>query len=208
VKCFSIVLLITLAACATPPTGPTLPLPLAPNPAKPFSTMLPNQAWSDHLLKEVKASKLPSLKPKDAASFCPNGMSAANWAKLIAVMAYYENSSFNPKKEYLEDFGPTSTGLLQISLSSSQQSRYSCGLTKQSDLHDPLKNLSCGIKILQALVAENGVIADGRDSSNAKGGARYWSVLREKRSIKLKSGRTITVGKVAEIKAKLAAWCE
>lgn len=202
--------LLFLTSCAAGPivTGPTLPLPLPPKPEKQIKTMLPDQAWSDHLLKEVKASKLPSLKPKDAASFCPNGMSPENWAQLIAVMAYYENSSFNPKKEYLEDFGPTSTGLLQISLSSSQQSRYSCGLTKQSDLHDPLKNLSCGVKILQALVAENGVIAGGRDISDAKGGARYWSVLREKRSIKLKSGRTITVGKVAEIKSKLKAWCE
>lgn len=202
------VALVTLAILQFVSGCATVPPVVAVVPEKPIKTILPQQAWSDFLLKEVKASNLVNLNPKDAKAFCPNGMTSANWAQLIAVMAFYENSSFNPKKEYLEDFGPTSTGLLQISLSSSQQSRYSCGFTKQSDLHDPLKNLACGVKILQALVKGDGVIAGGRDRVDSKGGAKYWSVLREKRSIRLKSGKVITVGKVTEIKAKLKAWCE
>lgn len=104
---------------------------------------------------------------------------------LLSLMAEHE-SYFRPSLEYKESFKNSkgdyviSTGLFQISLESSQQKRYSCGFTKQSDLYSPEMNIRCAIRILNALSKE-----DKRIKGNIggwKGGSRYWSVLRYTRA--------------------------
>ena len=105
---------------------------------------------------------------------------------LLSLMVEKE-SYFKPSTEYKEKFkdrngrNVISTGLFQISLESSNGSRYRCGMKSQADLKDPRKNIECSIKILNALVREDSRIA-GKVSGSWKGGARYWSVLRDTRS--------------------------
>lgn len=102
---------------------------------------------------------------------------------LLSLMVEKE-SYFDPSSEYKENFKDRhgryviSTGLFQISLESSNGSRYKCGMKSQADLKDPRKNIECSVKILNALVKENARLA-GRVSRRWKGGARYWSVLRK-----------------------------
>jgi hypothetical protein len=44
-------------------------------------------------------------------------------------------------------------------------------------LEDPLVNLRCGVKIMSALVARDGIVASSEGGTH-RGGGRYWSVLR------------------------------
>jgi len=150
-------------------------IPIQIEPIKPYASW-PNQAWAEHAERQVVELGLNQLTLSDAKDFCPNGLTTRNWVHLFAAMIKYE-SNFNPKSEYKESFGPISTGLFQVSLSSSQQARYSCGFKVQSDIHDPLRNITCGAKIIKALSLEDGRLA-GKVSGKWKGAARYFSVLR------------------------------
>ncbi len=76
-----------------------------------------------------------------------------------------------------------SRGLLQISQSSSNQSAYKCGTKKPEDLHNPLFNLSCGVKIISYWTKDKSVL--GSDTQNL-GCGRYWSVCRKLKNGKIK----------------------
>lgn len=149
-------------------------------------------------LAEVLGARLAAVRTSDEFSFCPNGLTPRNWVHLLAAMAKYE-SGFDPKKEYRENFTGRdgkriiSTGLFQISLSSGNG--YGCGFKTQADLKDPFQNIRCAVKILTKWVPKDGVVAAGGSNSTAKGGARYWSVLR-------------TSGKLKEVKNTLKTHCE
>jgi hypothetical protein len=96
------------------------------------------------------------------------------------MMVKYE-SGFNTNAKLTEKFTDyhgrkvISRGLLQISIESSHS--YDCDLQSSEDLHDPLKNLTCGIRILNRWVKYDRRIA-GKVSQSWRGGARYWAVLR------------------------------
>jgi hypothetical protein len=68
-----------------------------------------------------------------------------------------------------------SRGLLQLSIESANA--YGCGFANAMEIHDPKKNLSCGIRILNRWVGTDQRLA-GRINTKWLGGARYWSVLR------------------------------
>lgn len=99
-------------------------------------------------------------------------------AQLISIIAKRE-SNFKPDTTYNETghlAGVVSRGLLQISKDSANQSAYKCGINDAKELHDPVKNLKCGIKILAFQSKKTGVLIDG-----LKGGCgAYWSVCRSK----------------------------
>lgn len=168
---------------APPVTVEPIPVPVPPAP-KPLESLWPKQEWTDHTLKLVRASRLASANPSDAKSWCNRGMSPEGWTHLLAAMAKFE-SGYRPTLEYKENFKDSkgryiiSTGLLQLSLESSKG--YSCGFTKQSDLYDPLRNIECGVKILEKWVTNDGCISC-KSGSSWRGGARFWSVLRYKKA--------------------------
>lgn len=71
-----------------------------------------------------------------------------------------------------------SRGLLQISLQSAQY--YGCKdiASVPADLHDPIKNLKCSVRIIKTLVAKSQAVAGKDSSGNWRGVARYWAVVR------------------------------
>ncbi len=145
----------------------------------------PNAEWQKAALAAVKNSQLPTLKPRDAATFFPNGqVTPENWVKLLAGIAYLE-SGYNPKLTYIENFKDSttgtyvvSTGLLQISQGSVRGYKIpGFTLVTTEQLKDPSTNLQVSIKILEHWVQRDGVIS-GRENGKWRGGARYWSTLR------------------------------
>ena len=146
-------------------------------------------SWTNAAEKAASESSLSKQIPSDVTKFCPNyqnlGMEQRNkfWVGLVSAMARPE-SNYKPSATYTEDFPDSSgkkvisRGLLQISIESANQKRYSCGIKKSEDLHDASINLSCGIKILEAWVVNDKVIASYK-KGQSRGGGRYWSVLRK-----------------------------
>lgn len=147
-------------------------------------------SWTAAAEAAVASSNLPGAVPKDIDKFCPGYkvQDVSNrkffWVGLLSIVARPE-SNFKPETKYTEKFKDSngknviSRGLLQISIESANQKRYSCGIKRAEDLHDPAINLTCGIKILDAWMMNDNVIATyGNEPS--RGGGRYWSTLREK----------------------------
>lgn len=144
--------------------------------------------WSDHVRRElyVLAPALLNSLPKDSGVYCPNYKNLTLiqredfWIYLLSAMARYE-SNFNPNLKYKESFydnngkNVISRGLLQISIESSRG--YNCGFVNENEIHDPFKNLSCGLRILNKWMINDGYIGS-RVLRSWRGGARYWSVLR------------------------------
>lgn len=156
-----------------------------------------HQSWSEHIYRELPTlgPALLESNPVDAKTFCPNYANLEEserkqfWAFFISSMAKFE-SNFDPKEAYTEGFTDSSgryvvsRGLLQISMESSKG--YRCGFTSEKDIHNPTKNLSCGIKILNHWMKKDARIASKLGVS-WKGGARYWSVLRAGRKTSYQS---------------------
>lgn len=143
-------------------------------------------AWTKRTA-DVVSAVLPSLeKARDVTRFCPKFSSLSRperiefWVEVISVMAFYE-SNWSPKLHYGEPppLGYDSIGLLQLSY---EDKHYKfCTLNRKAkSLENPLLNLDCGIRILAQLVAKDGIIGSDKPY---RGGARYWSVLREKRAL-------------------------
>lgn len=152
---------------------------------------LNRKSWSEHIYRELPqlGPDLLSANPVDAKIFCPNYKNLSEserkqfWAFFISSMVKFE-SDFDPNEAYVEGFRDSknrrvvSRGLLQISIESSHG--YRCGFTNEKELHVATKNLSCGIKILNHWMKRDQRIAS-RAGLSWKGGARYWSVLRQAR---------------------------
>ena len=141
--------------------------------------------WTEHLLEEIAKSKMLDVIPSDAKGFCPSyakltkSQRAEVLAQLISIMAKRE-SNFKPETKFTEAFNDAkgrkviSRGLLQISIESANS--YGCGFKNAEELHDPKKNLSCGVKIIERWVQRDGQ-AMGTKGKNL-GCGRYWSVCR------------------------------
>jgi hypothetical protein len=153
-----------------------------------WSKKNPDGSWTALTEKAVAASALPGLVPNDIKRFCPAypDLSADDrkkfWVGLLSAMARPE-SNFKPEVSYTEKFNDgrgepvVSRGLLQLSIESANQKRHGCAIAKAEDLHDSAVNLPCGVKILEAWVKADGVIAYDPEGRN-RGGGRYWSVMR------------------------------
>lgn len=147
------------------------------------------KAWTEFVNRELdlNGQNLLDVIPADQNLFCANYSNLseqqrkAYWVFLISSMVRFE-SNFNPAVSYTEGFDDAqgnavvSRGLLQLSIESGNS--YGCQFKSAQEVHDPLKNLSCGVKILDRWLSRDGRIA-GKVSSKWRGGARYWSVLRE-----------------------------
>jgi hypothetical protein len=147
--------------------------------------------WTATAEAAVEASGLPASLPEDVEMFCPGykGRSVSDrkkfWVGLLSVVAKLE-SNFKPESTYTESFVDSqgkkviSRGLLQISIESANHRKYACNIKAVEELHDPARNLACGVKILNAWVKTDNVIAT-YSNGPARGGGRYWSTLRERR---------------------------
>jgi len=144
--------------------------------------------WTAHVNRQLDLIGADLLvgDPQDSNLFCGNYDKLSDsqrrqyWTFILSMMVKYE-SGFNTNAKLTEKFTDyhgrkvISRGLLQISIESSHS--YDCGLRSSQDLHDPLQNLTCGIRILNRWVKYDRRIA-GKVSQSWRGGARYWAVLR------------------------------
>jgi hypothetical protein len=145
------------------------------------------EVWTTHLLNELSNREFLTITPKDFKDWCPSYPSlttkdrAEVIAQLISVMAQRE-SGFNPKSKFQEAFFDSkgkpviSRGLLQISIESANS--YGCGFKDAKELHDPLKNLSCSVKIIERWVTRNKQMFGMVDGKWRGGCSSYWSVCR------------------------------
>lgn len=148
-------------------------------------------SWTRAAELAVAQSILPKIVPRDISEFCPTYQRLKPkerhkfWVGLMSAMAKPE-SNFDPNTYFKERFTDAkgrrviSRGLLQISIESANQKRYDCDIPHAKLLHDPVVNLSCGVKILSKWVKEDGIIASKELQGTHKGGGRYWSTLRAK----------------------------
>jgi hypothetical protein len=129
--------------------------------------------WTAHTVVALR-----ELGPTLLASYVPGvcGDRIQFYTMLISSMARRE-SGFNPKEVYHESFGVDSIGLLQMSVSDNRTG--GCDFKTASDVMDPEKNIRCAVAVLNKWVEHDGVLSEGDSSANAKGAARYWSVMRE-----------------------------
>jgi hypothetical protein len=138
--------------------------------------------WSAELLNLVAGSitDLERGNPEDFVS----GYSTLSqqlrkkfWAELLIAMAKFE-SSWNPKEPFLEHDGQWSIGLLQLSIGDQNNYHLEPRVEHEEELQDPFINLRWGVQIFTHLLVRDGVVALGSNGNDARGGARYWSVLR------------------------------
>jgi len=143
----------------------------------------------------ILGADLLAKNPKDVAAYCANyeNLSLADrknvWVYFLSAMTELE-SSHKPETRFTEAFDDAqgnkviSRGLLQLSIESGNG--YGCGLKNAEELHDPLVNLNCGLRILNRWIGRDGVIS-GKEGTAWRGGARYWAVLRhEKHLVRIK----------------------
>lgn len=172
---------------------PANPEPVEPTPdvirARWEASQRDGGKWSQHAFDQlpVLGKDLINRTPADITAFCPgyengNAVDKKNfWVYLLSAMTQLE-SSHNPTVSYKESFNDSkgnpviSRGLLQISIESGNG--YGCGFKNEQELHDPYKNLDCGLRILNRWIGGDGVIS-GKSGSSWRGGARYWAVLRK-----------------------------
>lgn len=154
--------------------------------------------WTASVVDTIRrdGQGLVQTVPKDIYWYCPKypgfteDQRIAFWARFISILTE-EESSLNPLAVYYEDTMSTekdpifSIGMLQLSIESSKQRRFGCSMIQvQDDLFDWNKNLSCGIRIISAMVQDDQAIsvdlrADG--SPAWKGISHDWGTLRDRR---------------------------
>lgn len=178
----------------TPPPPPSNPAETDPPSGEVIRARWETKArdgaeWSQYAYDQIPVlgKNLLAKNPGDVAQFCPNyaylDLSDKKnfWVYLLSAMSELE-SAHNPNSDYVESFKDSqgnnviSSGLLQLSVSDKS---YGCAFNSIADVHDPHKNLDCGIRILNKWLSVDGVIS-GKSGSTWIGGARYWSVLRNK----------------------------
>ena len=133
--------------------------------------------WAETLLKETSARDWTGIK-----SPCKHLNTADCAAQLLSIMMKYE-SDFNTNATYAESgslAGVISSGLLQISIDSSNQKRYDCQTKTQSMLFDPKHNITCGVKILYSWAKQSGELITG---DKYGGCGPYWAVCRQWKSV-------------------------
>lgn len=115
------------------------------------------------------ASKYESgFKPETVYEECSNDKT-----KYTEVVWVESKKKWCRKSSAPEGYA-VSRGLLQISISSSNSSSYKCGTKEPKQLHDPIFNLQCGVKIAVFQINKSGKFY----SDNKEGLSAYWSVFR------------------------------
>lgn len=190
---------------ATPsPSAPASSIALS------WDTTDERKAWSKELLSLAEKYKPSFANAKDRADFCPKfaeltpARQTAAFAEFLLGIIYFE-SSYIPTKWYTETaMGMDSVtkkqivseGFFQLSYQDVKGYPY-CEFDYSKDkglgmsdpkktILDPYKNLRCGVRIFNHLATQNVAISQQafdavKGKTVYKGGARYWSVLREQK---------------------------
>ena len=195
--------LIVSVGCSTPNKETQLQVVSVPVELPKLVWGLEHKDWTEHLLKELVDKEFIAITPTDYKDWCPSFPAlgqkdrALVYAELISMMANRE-SGFKPWTKYQEAFSDSkgkpviSRGLMQISIESANS--YGCGFKEVTELHDPLKNLSCSVKIIERWITRDKRFG-GLRNEKWVGISRYWSVMRSKSgSYKIVNGHVKGLG--------------
>jgi len=148
----------------------------------------PTGRWTRTAEKAVRQSRLPDILPNGIEDFCPayaekdRETRVKFWVGLLSAMARAESDCRTEVRhtEAIRDGRGRrviSRGLLQISVESANQGRYDCRIGRVEELHDPVVNLRCAVKILEYWIRQDQTITSFAEAS-PQGGGRYWATLR------------------------------
>jgi hypothetical protein len=164
---------------------------------KQVKNIWPNKSMDEAAKDAISlyGQSLLTSKPADIDSWCLDFSKVDKvgfYSAMLSHMSKYE-SNFKTELQYKEKFtddsgkNVISRGLLQVSFESCLKG-YKVQLKTGEELHDPVKNLECSVKILNRLVPENNLVSAKVDGKY-KGAARYWAVMRPESKLSLiKSG--------------------
>lgn len=148
--------------------------------------------WSNHLMLLAEQNFDNFFQAKDMPAFCPKWNQLDHSQKLVAIselviaVTYFE-SGYNPLSRMVEvglgndpytGAQVASEGLLQLSYGDKRWAPW-CDFNWSKDKYvalknrsilDPIKNLSCGVRIMGNQIAKNKAIVISRNA--------YWSVLK------------------------------
>lgn len=171
---FSVIFILTLTMAATNCSVPEV------KPKVEVVKSLPTLAWGDKPWTKILMDAI------DAKSWDPGIVSPCKkvefkicLAQAISKMAEYE-SGFKPETKYVESFkdakgaNVVSRGLFQLSIESSNQSAYKCGIKVADELHDADTNIKCMVNIAHYWLNKDKVFFGGEKL----GLGRYHSVAR------------------------------
>ena len=190
--------LLAVPACdvAGPPLVPALvPISAVPPPLAWESGHPKRAAWSRELRAGLTAELGRLDAAGDASSFCPPfaGLQPADKVEVLATLAVgvaLFESGYDPSQRYREPMGYDSVGLFQLSY----EDRFAwCTMDPVTrSLEDPLTNIRCAVPEMARLVSRDRTLAGGSTNADARGLARYWSVVRRGPAHKLAEITAIT----------------
>lgn len=173
---FILIVLVLVTACDEPVVN-SAPVN---KPALEF-VKLEKLAWGDAHPEWDKAlySELNNYKGFEFETPCKKLNTVNCAAQLLSIMAKYE-SNYKPETTYKENFKDAngyviSRGLFQISKLSANQSAYNCKIKDEKELHNPLTNIKCAVKILAYQAKKSGSLING----DRGGASSYWAVARK-----------------------------
>lgn len=193
-------LLCFLTACTTAPVTPPTPAPSVPAVEPVKEAPKKYQADWDHVHPEWTPILVEALKEHGESLLSGYregecGDRIAFYVMFLSSLARYE-SNFKPETTYTENFYDNQGELIisrgPLQLSKESANGYGCKITDEKQLHDVKTNLSCGVRILNKWVDNDGVIHGKSASGKWLGGSRYWSPLRsaEKTATIMKKARS------------------
>lgn len=140
--------------------------------------------WTALLVKELGGKELLKYAPAQCDPM-------PYYVLMISTLSRFE-SNHRSEVKYTENFNDNqgrrvvSRGVLQVSKESCNG--YGAGITDEEQLHDPAVNFRCAVLILNKWIPRDGVLTGG-SAAGWKGGARYWSPLRDGEKAKVIFGR-------------------
>jgi hypothetical protein len=169
-----------------------------PNMIATWDTHKDSAGWTQATIAAIRAEgqNLLSSPIGDIDLYCPpypqfsDEEKIAFWLELVSAISQQE-SGLNPINKLVRTNlidpqtgqHPVAQGLMQLSFETGKM--YKCDFTTANDLNDPIKNLWCGVKILDTWIGHDHVISEDPletvDKKKEKvwlGGARYWQTLR------------------------------
>ncbi|HPD91928.1 MAG: transglycosylase SLT domain-containing protein [Rhodobacter sp.] len=165
----ALILVAGLAACASAPqadTGPAI--------AARWNHRAEASAWNDAMMRALMThgTAMVHSVPADVTTFCPRYESATARERAAFYVAFFSGlarfeSTWNPRAS---GGGGAYRGLLQIAPATARH--HGCDLP-EAGLYDGAANLACAVRIANAAVTRDGVLARG-----AGGVAADWPPMR------------------------------
>ncbi len=129
---------------------------------------------ADSIRKLGPNSLMMTRPPADLLKQCAGFGTLSETDRHKVWIAFFDSlsmaeSGHNPNVRFVESFGVTSRGMLQISWASARGHGGTCAGATSINLHDPNFNLGCGVKIMENQLRKRGTLFT--DSFY------YWSVL-------------------------------